>query len=97
MRCRVLVILLDMAGTDGRDPWDDYASILSELEAYQASLLERPRLIVANKIDEPGAEEKLAEFKRQTGEKNVLEISAAFDLGIDVFKNAIKAAVNPQA
>jgi GTP-binding protein len=97
MRCRVLVILLDIAGTDGRDPWDDYASILSELEAYQASLLERPRLVVANKIDEPGAEEKLAEFKRQTGEKNVLEISAAFDLGIDVFKNAIKAAVKPEA
>jgi GTP-binding protein len=93
MRCRVLVIVIDMAGIDNRDPWDDYASILSELEQYHPSLLEKPRLVVANKTDEPLAEQNLKEFKRHTGVKNVIEIAAAFDVGIDRFKQSIKDAV----
>ena len=51
-RCKVLVLLLDMAGTDGREPWDDYKNLLNELELYDPGLLERPRLVVANKMDE---------------------------------------------
>src|SRR5580765_1921677 len=47
-RCSLLVILLDMAGIDGRMPWDDYKNLLKELECYDSVLLERPRLIVAN-------------------------------------------------
>ena len=93
MRCRVLVIVIDMAGIDSRDPWDDYASILSELEQYHPSLLEKPRVIVANKTDEPQAEQNLKEFKQKTGEKQVIEIAAAFDVGIDRFKQAIKETV----
>lgn len=97
MRCRVLVIVIDMAGTDDREPWEDYASILSELEQYHASLLEKPRLVVANKTDEPTAEQNLKEFKHRTGERNVIEIAAAFDVGIDRFKQAIKEAVTEAA
>src|SRR5436305_14313285 len=58
-RCKVLVVLLDMAGTDGREPWDDYKNLLHELELYDHGLLERPRLVVANKMDEPAAEANL--------------------------------------
>src|SRR5204862_7194152 len=54
-RCKLLVLLLDMAGIDGRTPWDDYTSLLKELELYDPALLERPRLIVANKMDEASA------------------------------------------
>src|SRR5258706_4445414 len=54
-RCKVLVVLLDMAGTDNRAPWDDYKKLLKELELYDPALLERPRLVVANKMDEPAA------------------------------------------
>ncbi len=93
MRCRVLVLLIDMAGTDNRHPWDDYNSILNELEQYHPSLIEKPRLVVANKIDEPVAEENLKTFKRKTGEPNIIQIAAAFDEGVDRFKAAIKAAV----
>ena len=50
-RCKILVLLLDMAGTDGRKPWDDYKQLLKELELYDPGLLERPRYIVANKMD----------------------------------------------
>jgi GTP-binding protein len=92
-RCKVLVLLLDMAGTDGRAPWDDFKHLLSELELFDPALLQRPRLVVANKMDEPAAEENLKKFKRRIRKTPVLPIAAAFDQGIEEFKNAIRAAV----
>ena len=92
-RCKVLVILLDMAGTDGREPWDDYKNLLSELERYDASLLERPRLVVANKMDEPVAEENLKKFKRKIRKIPVLPMAAAFDEGVEKFKQEIRKQV----
>src|ERR1051325_2651074 len=62
-RCKILVLLIDMAGTDGRAPWDDYQQLLRELELYDPRLLSRPRLVVGNKIDEPAAELNLKKFK----------------------------------
>ncbi len=91
-RCKVLVLLLDMAGTDGRAPWDDYKSLLRELELYDPGLLDRPKLIVANKMDEPTAQVNLNKFKRRIRKTPVLEIAAAFDQGIEEFKEAIRAA-----
>lgn len=93
MRCRIIVLLIDMAGADDRDPWDDYFSLLNELEQYHPSLTAKPRIVVANKIDEPVAEENLKTFKQKTGETNVIQIAAAFDEGVDRFKAAIKEAV----
>lgn len=92
-RCKILVVLLDMAGTDGRNPWDDYKQVLSELELYSPELLERKRLVVANKMDEPTAEENLKKFKRKIPRAPVLPISAAFDGGIDQFRKQIRDAV----
>jgi GTP-binding protein len=93
-RCRVLVLLLDMAGTDGRAPWDDFTTLLAELELYDPSLVERPRFVVANKMDEPVAEANLKKFKRRIRETPVLPISAAFDQGIEEFKKTIRAALS---
>jgi GTP-binding protein len=92
-RCKVLVVLLDMAGSDGRAPWDDYKNLLSELELYDPTLLERPRLVVANKIDEPEAEENLKQFKKKIRKTPVLPIAAAFDQGTEKFKQMIREAV----
>jgi GTP-binding protein len=92
-RCKILVLLLDMAGTDNRAPWDDYQNLLRELELYDAALLERPRLVAANKMDEPAAEENLKKFKRRIRKTPVLPISAAFDQGVDKFKQTIRKAV----
>jgi GTP-binding protein len=92
-RCKVLVLLLDMAGTDGREPWEDYRNLLNELELYDPSLLDRPRLVVGNKMDETVAEENLKKFKRRIRKTPVLPIAAAFDEGIDKFKQAIREAV----
>jgi len=92
-RCVVMVLLLDMAGADGRAPWDDYKSLLKELELYDPALVERPRLVVANKMDEPAAEENLKKFKRRIRKTPVLPMAAAFDQGIDKFRQAIREAV----
>jgi len=91
-RCTVLVVLLDMAGTDGREPWDDYKNLLRELELYDVALLERPRLVVGNKMDEPAAEENLKKFKRRIRKTPVLPIAAAFDEGMEQFKKMIREA-----
>ena len=92
-RCKLLVLLLDMAGTDGRAPWDDFKNLLTELELYDPALLQRPRLVVANKMDEPAAEENLKKFKRRVRKTPVMAIAAAFDIGIEEFRRTIRAAV----
>jgi GTPase len=92
-RCKILVILLDMAGTDGRKPWDDYKQLLSELELYDPTLLDKPRLVVANKIDEAIAEKNLKQFKTKIKKVKVLPISAAFDQGMEKFRETIRKEV----
>jgi GTP-binding protein len=92
-RCKILVLLLDLAGTDDRAPWDDYKQLLQELELYDPALLDKPRYLVANKMDEPAAEVNLKTFKRKFRKTPVLPIAAAFDEGIDKFKKLIRDAV----
>ena len=92
-RCKILVLLVDMAGTDGRNPWDDYKQLLTELELYDPAMLEKPIYGVANKMDEPAAEENLKKFKRRIRKVRILPISAAFDEGIDLFLKMIRQAV----
>ena len=92
-RCKILVLLLDMAGTDGRMPWDDYRQLLRELELYDAGLLDKHRIVVANKMDESVAEENLKKFKRKVRKVPVLPISAAFDEGVEKFKLTLREAL----
>jgi GTP-binding protein len=92
-RCKLIVLMLDMAGTDGRNPWDDYKQLLRELELYDPELLKRPRLFVANKMDEAVAEVNLRKFKRRVPKVSALPMSAAFGEGVGNFKKAIRKAV----
>ncbi len=92
-RCKILVLLLDMAGVDGRQPWDDYHQLLGELGLYDSALLENPRLVVANKMDEPVAEKNLKDFKRKVRRTPALPISAASGEGVEKFKQTIREAV----
>lgn len=76
-RTRVVVHVIDMAATEGRDPYEDYLTINEELRAYDASILERPQIIVANKMDMPDAEDQLELFKEQLdGAHPIYPISA---------------------
>ena len=92
-RCKVLVLVLDMAGTDGRAPWDDYRQLLRELELYDADLLAKPRLVVANKMDEAVAGKNLQAFKRRVRRVPLVSMAAAFDEGLDHFKAVIRETV----
>lgn len=74
-RCRVIVHLIDMAATDGRDPYEDYCIIKKELESYKMNLSKRPSILVANKMDSPQAAANLKAFKEKVKEP-ILEISA---------------------
>lgn len=74
-RCRVIVHVIDMASVDGRDPYTDYVKIRKELESYKFDLLERPEIIVANKMDLPEAKQNLEEFKKHV-HKEIFPISA---------------------
>jgi len=96
-RCKVLVLLLDMAGTDNRKPWDDYQQLLKELELYDPALVKKTRLVVANKMDEAAAEKNLKQFKTKIKKVKVLPISAAFDEGVEKFKKQIREAVEEAA
>lgn len=82
-RTRVIVHVIDMAAIEGRDPYEDYLKINDELKQYNLRLLERPQIIVANKMDMPGAEENLKIFKEKLKEDYpIFPISAITKKGI---------------
>ena len=89
-RCKLLVVVVDMAGTDGRNPWDDYKQLMAELKLYDPGLLEKPRLLAANKMDEPAAAGNLRKFKRKVRNIPIVPMAAAFGEGIKPFKAAIR-------
>ncbi|MBC2155541.1 GTPase ObgE [Listeria innocua] len=82
-RTRVIVHVIDMSGSEGRVPYEDYMAINNELEQYNLRLMERPQIIVANKMDMPDAEENLKEFKTKIAEDiPVFPISAVTKMGL---------------
>lgn len=82
-RTRVIVHVIDMSGSEGRVPYEDYMAINNELEQYNLRLMERPQIIVANKMDMPDAEENLNEFKTKIAEViPVFPISAVTKTGL---------------
>jgi|LSQX01.1.fsa_nt_gb GTP-binding protein len=81
-RTRVIAHVIDMSGYEGRDPYEDYVIINNELKLYNAKLLERPQIIVANKMDIEGAKENLDAFKKKV-DVPIYEISAIQNKGLD--------------
>jgi GTPase len=88
-RCALLVFMIDMAGTDARDPRDDYKHLVNELGLYDKSLLAKPRLVVANKMDLPEAEPNLVKFKKRYKAVDVLEVSCLTGDGLDRLKKEL--------
>ncbi|WP_373104983.1 GTPase ObgE [Gemella morbillorum] len=86
-RTKVIVHVVDMSATDGRAPYEDYKIINQELGEYNMRLLERPQIVVANKMDIPAAQENLEEFKAKLeadGEEvDIVEISAFTRTNVD--------------
>ena len=91
-RCKVLIIMLDMEGTDGRDPLGDYRVLKSELKLYMPGLVRKPELICANKMDEPNAAENLKVFLEKVKDK-VYPISCVSDEGFEAITQAMLVEV----
>ncbi len=84
-RTKFLLFVLDMAGTDGRNPTDDFLHLQEELRLYNPELGKRPFWILANKMDAPAAKKNLAAFKRRT-KKKPLELAAMRGEGVPALK-----------
>lgn len=67
-RTKVIVHMIDMSGSEGREPIEDYKVINQELAAYEQRLEDRPQIVVANKMDLPESQDNLILFKEEIGE-----------------------------
>ena len=94
-RSKVLVYVIDMAGTDNREPWTDYEILKKEIDEYSVELTGRPHLVIANKLDTAAAQENLPRFVKETGVKPIC-ISCASREGLAEFKSELRKLVNPQ-
>jgi GTP-binding protein len=88
-RTKVLVHLIDMAASEGRNPVEDYRIIDEELKFYSPQVHKKPRIIAANKMDLPSAKENLANFKKALNKK-VVPISALEAAGLKELLDAIQ-------
>ena len=91
-RCSVLIFLIDMSAHEGRRPSKDYLCLRKELGNYCSDFLEKPSLVVANKMDEPTAQENLDEFQQDLSIKT-LAISCLSEEGIDELKETLYSGV----
>ncbi len=89
-RSRALVLVIDMAGTDGRNPVDDYRTLVGELKLYRKELAKWPMIVAANKMDLPEATGFLREFRRRVRGRTIVPISAAARTGLTEIIEAIQ-------
>jgi GTP-binding protein len=89
VRCKLLVFVLDMAGSEGREPIEDLQKLRKELDLYDPTLGERPWIVIANKMDLEGAKEKLKHFKMRYRKIEVFPISAEAGEGTEKLKTRL--------
>lgn len=97
VRCKLLAFVIDMAGSEGRSPIDDLATLREELKKYDAKLAKRPWLVVANKMDLPGAEKNLRHFKLRFKRRKVIPVSAASGEGLEKLTAELRSIVLAKA
>jgi GTP-binding protein len=93
-RCKVVAHVIDMACVEGRDPFEDYELINKELADFNKKLLDKPQIIIANKMDVEGSYDNLKEFKKKIKDIKIFEVSAATNTGLqevaDYLQNMIE-------
>jgi GTPase len=90
VRCKLLVFVLDAAGSEGRNPIEDLGSLRRELDLYDPSLSLRPWMIVANKMDLPEAAQNLSIIRDRFEDKLVVPMSAANGEGTKQFIQSLE-------
>jgi GTP-binding protein len=88
-RCRVLIFVVDVAGSEGRNPVEDLQNLRREIDLYDPILSSRAWFVVANKMDLPGGEENLKALQERFPKLQILPTSAAEGEGIDALKQAL--------
>lgn len=88
-RTRVIAHIIDMSSCEGRDPYDDYKTINRELENFNPKILDKPQIILANKMDMPQSLNNLKEFKTKVQNVAIYPISGLTGDGIDIVINKI--------
>jgi GTP-binding protein len=88
-RCRIFLFVVDVAGSEGRNPVEDVRQLRKEIDLYDARLSERPWFLVANKMDLTGADENLATLRKKFPKIDIVPISAAKGEGIEELKKKL--------
>ena len=88
-RCRVLVFVIDVAGSEGRNPVEDLRNLRREIDLYNPVLSSRPWLIVANKMDLPDAKKNLKAVQETFPKTKIIPTSAAKGEGTGALKEAL--------
>ena len=86
-RCRLVLFLLDLAGTDGRSPIDDFVHLKKELLDYDERLVAKDFIVVGNKIDEEVSQENLKLFRKRFPETKILPVSAILEDGLNELRS----------
>lgn len=81
-RTKIIAHVIDMAATEGRDPYEDYVLINKELGDFNKKLLEKPQIIIANKKDVESFEENIKKFREKVKDIKIFEVSAAKNEGL---------------
>ncbi|HTL78297.1 MAG TPA: GTPase ObgE [Candidatus Babeliales bacterium] len=92
-RCRVLVFVVDIAGSEGRNPVEDLQNLRREIDFYDPNLSSRGWFVVANKMDLPGAKENLKALQKRFPKLQILPVSAANGEGIDQLKQTLATRI----
>ena len=95
-RCKLLLLVLDMAGSEGRDPVADFRTLREELKLYDARLAARPFAVIANKMDLPDAAANLRRFKSKFRKSNIAPVSAANGEGMEKVKELLGHALDTE-
>jgi len=88
-RCRIFLFVVDVAGSEGRNPVEDVQQLRKELDLYDPLLSQRPWFLIANKMDLPGADENLSALRKKFPKVEIVPISAAKGEGIDELKTKL--------
>lgn len=95
-RTNILIYILDASGIDGRDPTSDWLTLRNEITEYEPALLDKPFLVILNKIDDPASTDLIKQFykKIKLEKKYIFEMSAAAEEGIAPFLEGLKILIH---
>src|SRR5437762_2247574 len=94
-RCRLLLFVIDVAGSEGRSPIEDLQQLRREIDLYDPTLSARSWFVIANKMDLPGAEENLKALRKRFPKIDIVAVSAATGQDIDRLKTKLADSLYP--